>query len=244
MKNLLVGGCSFTAGCESWAGTVAQDLELQLTNLAQGAAGNQYIAASVMDAVCRNNFSADDTLIMVMWSGAGRRDMRVSGEYWHLIGDYKFKSSGDTPDSYWIFSGGRANSWQDHIETRKLFGPGYVSSDPFVLCRETLESMANLERFCVANRFKYKFMSYTNHWNSSVSSMANGDFSLAHYCTDIHSYVQPDGPAWIFASASKDCIYEVCASRNMLHNDGFHPSIQGQQYYAREVILPHLKESL
>ena len=50
IENLIVSGCSFTQGNQSWANVVAEDFAIKkLVNLATPAAGNCYIANSIID---------------------------------------------------------------------------------------------------------------------------------------------------------------------------------------------------
>lgn len=71
IKKLLVSGCSFTDGYE-WPNLLFPTQEFQIVNLAKSAAGNSYIASSIMyNLDCRPDF------VNILWSGINRIDMRV-----------------------------------------------------------------------------------------------------------------------------------------------------------------------
>lgn len=241
-KNLVVSGCSFTQGDESWAHVIQKHFNIaKLFNLGSGGAGNRYICNSVIDAVQHNHLAPEETLVLVMWSGPSRFDELVSGEYWHLLSDYHYKIKSDhNEDGYWIHSGGRGNSWQDHVETVKLFRQKYVVSDPLAICKQTLANILALENFLQNRAFDYRFMSYVNYWKAGEESTVQGDFSLTHFCGDLPAYQQLDFDRWIFSNTGKDCLYEFCLENQLLEDDQFHPTTTGYREFVRRIILPQI----
>ena len=242
IKNLVVSGCSFTAGKNSWARCVQDQLSVpNLFNVGSIGAGNRYIASSIIDVLQHHCLAPKETVILAMWSGPGRVDELVSGEYWYLLEDYPYKTFVlDCDDTYWIHSGGRGNSWLDHQETKKLFQHKYVTSDPFVLCKETLVHMSHLQNFLQNHGFRYKFMSYVNYWIPDKESVGNGDFSLTHFCSDWPTYRALEFQHWIFVNQQKDSLYEFCAAHDCVSSDNFHPTSLGHQQFAQQIILPQL----
>ena len=84
IKNLIVNGCSFTYETpESWATHLRWALDVPFyRNLAFSGAGNRYICDSTIEYLESNNFVPEDTLVVVMWSGVGRQDLRITKEWY------------------------------------------------------------------------------------------------------------------------------------------------------------------
>jgi hypothetical protein len=245
IKNVVASGCSFTEGI-SWTVPVANHFQAQLYNLGHSGAGNRYIANSVIDCLQYKDLNPESTLVIVMWSGPGRKDALVSGEYWYLLSDYPGKAKfHDYEDCYWIFSGGRSNAWCDHIETRKIFEQDYLVSDPVTICKETLDNVIKLQIYLKYHGFKYFFMSYVNYWKADIESTVNGDFNIKYFAGHIPAFQKIDWSPWIFSSNTQDGIYEFSRDQNILHTDEFHPSLIAHNRFASEVIIPRLvKENL
>ncbi len=74
VKRLFAFGCSFTQySWSTWPEMVAYDLEIPFYNYGKSAAGNQYIANSIVQANIIHKFNKDD-LIMVSWTNVCRED--------------------------------------------------------------------------------------------------------------------------------------------------------------------------
>jgi len=246
IKNIVSSGCSFTYGQYTWPNFVKAALPAQqLYNVSAGAAGNEYIASSVVDCIQCQDLDPADTLVLVMWSGADRIDKLVSGEYWYLLSDYECKVKiDDRPDGYWIFSGGHCNAWLDHPETIKLFQPDYITADPHTFSKKSLQYIMALESFLVARGFRYRFMSFTNCWDPSQESAGQTNWSVAHFARDTAMMMQWDFSPWVFVNQRRDGIYELCCQRDLISDDDFHPSPEGQRVFAEEFLIPNIVEML
>jgi hypothetical protein len=244
IKNLVTSGCSFTAGKKTWAQVVCDRLRIpNFYNVGSAGAGNRYIAQSVVDAVQHYCLDTSETLVLVMWSGAGRLDALVSGEYWYLLSDYYYKTKiNDLGDNYWIHSGGRSNAWMDHHETKKIFQHQYIISDPCCCCKETLDNIRDLESYLQNHEILYKFMSYVNYWNDQQESTANGDFCIPTFTAHLPMYQQLNLRNWIFVNNQKDCIFEFCRDNSCISDDGFHPSLQGHELFVDTVMMSYLNK--
>lgn len=244
IDTLIVSGCSFTEGENSWANHVARHYNIKnFVNLGAGASGNYYICNSIVDYIDEEMPNPDTTLVLAMWSGIGRKDLLVEGSYWYLLGDYPGKQKyKDRADSYYVFSGGRSNSWMDFKETRQLFEPLYLRADPFTMCKESLQQFSYLTHYLKARKYQYKFTSYVNYWlEDSASEMGNGDLSLTYFAKDMPSYKSIDFDNWFFVDNNKNSLYEYARDKGMLMNDNFHPTYQAQQLYAEEVVVSKIK---
>ena len=251
IQNLIVSGGSFTATTmdhggndTNWPKHVRDKIKVKnFVNAARGAAGNSYICNSIIDVLSTKKFNPTETLVLVMWSGTGCKDIRVSLDYLRTLSSYRYKTS-DTNDldKCYVFSGGLSNSWTQNSDTKKLFYHLYKSSDPFSLCKDSLLNFINLENYLKLYGFNYKFMSFINYWNPSVESVYTGDYSIGYFAKDIELYKSFNFDNWIFSDNDKNGIFELAQSRpDGLSNDGFHPSAVVQQIFADETILPQIK---
>jgi len=80
-KHLLASGCSFTFDSWNWPTFVAQDLNIELSNVGMGSMGNTLIARR---AITKLNellevYNPEDILVGIMWSGENR--------YHRFVGD-------------------------------------------------------------------------------------------------------------------------------------------------------------
>ena len=110
IKNLVTSGCSFTDDSQqpTWVKSVANICNIKYHNLARGGAGNSYICNSVIDQLDTGMHDPAETLVLVMWSGTSRKDIRVGEEYWNDLNYYfKFKS---TEHNYYVGSCGTGNA--------------------------------------------------------------------------------------------------------------------------------------
>lgn len=243
IKNLIVSGCSFTdsgAYGSSWAEYTANHLGLNCINLAKSGAGNDYIANSIIDTVY--SYNPEETIVIVMWSGPGRKDLVVSSEYWETLQyPYKTKTNWDE-DKHYVFSGGMANSWLDNPDAKKLFYFLYKSSDPYTFTKNTLLNFLNLENSLVG--YKFKFTSFINFWDPNIESGPSGDYSLGHFGPKLQIYDRIKFNNWFFVDEKRNGFYEFAKKLNLLSEDDFHPDITAHKKFAEEIVIPNIQEFL
>jgi len=202
MKNLLVNGCSFTddSGCVlTWATFLKEIVRPeQYINLASGGAGNEYICKSTINFLETTHLDPEQTLIVIMWSGTGRKDLTVSGEWWyHLKNDYYYLAKA-TNEEYYLFSGGLTNSWLDNSFTKNTFSPLYKLSDPLSLSLDSLYHFNVLKNYLENKKYQFKFTSYFDYWSSDIESVHDtGDYSIGWFCKDHPVYKNFDFSNWI-----------------------------------------------
>lgn len=245
-KNLVINGCSFTAekSNDSWATYVNQKFNPDLyKNIARPGAGNFYIANSTIDYLSNADLDPAETMVTVMWSGTGRKDIRISGEwYYHLKNQYFYraKSFSDNESEYYLFSGGLYNSWNNHPVIRKIFEWSYKISDPVTLCKDSLINIISLESYLRAHGYQYKFAGYVDCWsNLNESSSITGDYCLGHFLHDLPMYNKYNFDSWMFADNQKTCLGEFAKSLNQL-NATNHPTAVAHKLFADTVIIPQL----
>jgi hypothetical protein len=246
IQNLVVNGCSFTddRNKNTWATILAKQYpNLNYHNLASVAAGNDYIANSTIEFLEKNNFDPAETLVLIMWSGTGRKDLKVSGEWWyHLNKEYPHGSK--LNDEYYLFSGGLTNSWTTNNTVKKIFNWLYKLSDPTTLCRSSVMNFINLENYLRVQGYQYKFTSYVNYWDPLTESNFNsGDYSIGHFAKDYSLFQKYNFSNWFFVNNQRDCLAEFALGINELDTTG-HPTVVGHEKFAKQIVNPAVKELL
>ena len=244
IKNLVVSGCSFTAVENArghpWSKVTAEHFGLTYHNLAHVGAGNTYICNSVIDYLEAKQFDPAETLVLAMWSGPSRKDLRVSYEYWNSLKTYKFKfnSAKYHHDSYYVGSCGRSNAWYENSDAKQLFQMMYLSSDPATICKDSLVNFVNLDDYLKVRGYNYKFTSFYNQWQEDIECTDFGEYILEYYVKDLPIYKNFNFNSWFFINESKDSLWEYAKQHQLLADDGFHPSVEAHKQFAQEYVIP------
>lgn len=245
--NILVSGCSFThwpetPGSENnicWPAHLQKLLpQSKITNLAEPAAGNLYIANSVVRALLDRPDHYD--LVLVMWSGVSRLDFLtdITDPAWHALFDqYGFYRRVEAcPNKLgYLFSGGQMGPWYANTATRKIFTEMYKISGPLSLAHTNLIEMVKTQEFLKQRKIPYRFMSYVNYWGDGEHLSPNGDFGVAKF-PELRSIIDGlDFSQWIFSNDHRDGIYEMAKAANDYHGDRFHPGKETNRQWAQLV---------
>jgi hypothetical protein len=211
--------------------------------LASSGAGNTYICDSTINFLEETNPAPAETLILIMWSGSGRKDLAVSGDWWyHLNKTYAVGSN--VGNEYYVFSGGLSNSWTKHEVTKKMFNWLYKVSDPLSLCLDSIKKFACLESYLKMRGYQYRFTNFWNCWNINVESTpVTGDYTIGYFCKDHAVYQNYDFSNWIFVNDQRDCLGEFVMDINELDNTG-HPTVVGHTKFVEQIVMPRLKDLL
>jgi hypothetical protein len=248
IKNLVINGCSFTSDQQStttWAKILSKKFpKINYHNIAAVAAGNDYILQSTINFLEGQQFDPQETLVLIMWSGTGRKDLNISGEWWyHLTQHYRFGKNQDD-HQYYLFSGGLNNSWTTNKNTKHIFDWLYKLSDPHTLCQSSMLNFVNLENYLKVQGYRYKFTSYVNYWDPESESNFNaGDYSIGHFCKDYPLYQKYDFSNWFFVNDKKDCLAEFAKDSHQLDNTG-HPTDLGHNQFVEQVVMPVIETVL
>jgi hypothetical protein len=247
MKNLVVNGCSFTDDrhITTWASMLAKKFpNISYHNLASGAAGNDYICRSTINFLASNQLDPAETLVMIMWSGTGRKDMNMPGDWWyHLSQDYPCGRNCND-EQYYIFSGGLTNSWTTNKLTKQIFNWSYKLSDPTTLCEDSMLNIVNLENYLKAHGYQYRFTSYVNYWHTEQeSNFSAGDYCIGYFCKNYPLYTNYDFANWFFVNGNRDCLAEFARDLGQL-DETSHPTTLGHQQFCDEVVWPQVTQLL
>jgi len=252
MQNLVVNGCSFTQETDytkSWATFLNNKIKPNsYLNLAQAGAGNKFICDSTITLLETQNIDPTNTLIIVMWSGVGRKDLHISKTWFdYLKEDYPFLCEEWIPTeevikydkelvnnnvhSYYLHSGG-LTCWSEHKETKKIFNELYKTSDAQSDCIENLLFFIQLESYLKQNNYKFVFTNYYNPWSKDNELTKNNDYSIGYHCSGMPIYENFDFKHWWFIDDEKKCLGEFAIDLNHLEDDGFHPDKTGHSKFA------------
>jgi hypothetical protein len=229
---LLISGCSFTQWPETpgglntcWPRYLNEiNPDLDITTIAEAAAGNQYIADSVIHKVLENPGAYDQ--VLVMWSGVSRLDFLtdVTDPDWNALYDsYGFYRRMDNQKLGYIFSGGQMGTWYKNPVAHKMFYEQYKVSSELSLAMINLMEIVKLQSFLESKGIKYKFMSYVNYWTDGKNISPNGDFGVTGFPEVQHLLREIKFDNWIFTNDAKDGVYELAKSMGSFMDDKFHP---------------------
>jgi len=238
----LISGCSFTQWPEYPGGPnicwpryfQEQNPHIEIKTVAEAAAGNQYIA----DSVIRNVSEERPDHVIVMWSGVSRLDYLTSLEdpAWDALYDsYGFYRRLPGNKLGYIFSGGRMGTWFKNPVAHRMFNEMYKVSSDTSLGYINLMEIVKTQNFLKAQGIPYHFMSYVNYWTTKAEVSRNGDFGVLGN-RDLEPLVNAiDFDQWIFSDANRNGLYELAITRNDFQEDGFHPGDATQEAWAKVI---------
>ena len=238
MINIVVNGSSITALPGSWSENIATLEPNYYVNLARPGSGNRFIAESTIDYLESANLPSSNTLIVVMWTGAHRKDIRFSFEWYK---HYKnFYNYGQTIDhkSFWAFSGGlNPHGWQSHGDIKNIWEPIYKLSDETSMCVDNLHNFINLANYLKIHRYKYIFTTDSNYWSSPTPyHIFSGDPCYNHWCKEIPLYKNFKFDNWVFIDDNFTSLVELANPDHL--DDSSHPNRFISNKYFNETMLP------
>jgi len=236
-KNLVVNGCSYTSEIitKTWVTPLRENYS-KTTNLASIGAGNSYITKSTIDYLEYANLNPEDTTVIIMWSGIGRKDLLISEEQYRNLGksyDYIITKTNKT---YYLFSGGLSGSWLENRDTKNIFWNIYKQTDPLSLCKESLFNFIMLENYLQNKGYKYIFTNFFNCWDVDSESTLAGDYSIGHFCkNDSGLFKNIKYENWLL----NDQLGDYAHNKNSLDDTG-HPTESCHKQWSNEILQPFI----
>lgn len=236
---ILISGCSFTQWPDHPGGpNICWPRYLkelcpndEIRSVAEAAAGNQYIADSIVHEVLKNK----PEMVLVMWSGVSRLDYLTSLEdsaWEQLFDSYGFYRRLPEGKLGYIFSGGQMGTWFKNPVAHKMFNEMYKVSSKLSLAHINVMEMIKTQNFLEAQKIPYRFMSYVNYWNDGEHLSPNGDFGIINMPEIKHLINGIDFSKWIFSDTNKNGLYELAKDLKDFMPDGFHPGARAQEQWA------------
>jgi hypothetical protein len=214
IKNVLVNGCSFSRGPESWPYYLQKNLNFNLINLAQSAAGNFYIHNTTISEIFQRSYD----LVIIMWSGVQRVDVQVediSLFKQSVATSYSQSKLNDWPDKIvypindqdyveknWVFSCGNSDEYLKSIKFADT-NYRYVGIDQSI--QQSLIHMISLQSVLKQMNIPYLFTFYRNY-----IPMLEKHF-LFHHLDTANMYIDHN-------------IKDLADKHNSFYSDGQHPS--------------------
>lgn len=149
-KRVLVNGCSFSRGPNSWPYQLQEACKFDLVNLAQGAAGNLYIHNATIAELAKREYD----FVMIMWSGLERVDIQVNDI--SLLDHILYTSDKQS----------KLNDWPEKIII-PVNDQDYVEKNWVFVCTYQELALRRLN-FCQTN---YKYQSLQEHLTQSLIHM-------------------------------------------------------------------------
>lgn len=227
---VLVAGCSFA---EYLTPLILKKYipNAVVTNLACSAAGNKYIADSVVAATARDKFD----LVYVSWSGLSRYDVCINSENKPLFKDWSAHTS--LFDKYYIFTGG-AGGWdhREHTFADMLFKNYHTFVDHEQLYYNSILEILKTQGYLKSLDIPAYYTGMINQFVSDPKIMTR---HTCEYGAKRFPSLQPlidqiDFDNWILEDQLG--IFENCDRLNLLSEDNFHPSEEGYIYWINKFI--------
>jgi hypothetical protein len=234
---LIVSGCSFTYNywsdrVETWP-YVLRDLAgfNRVLDCSLPGAGNYHISNALRWGIDFDNIDAKNCLVIVMWSDTSRVDEIISSE--HLqnnnIKQHRWYGKDDS-SAVTAFSGGRQEWFWTNVKWQWFRDLQNIKTDK-TMAVENYLYVVGLAEWLESRGFKFIFTDFVDYDLPSRSST----FDPAQYLPDhlarrYKSYFDPD----------LQTIYSYCVKKDLLQDDDFHPSPQGQSEWTKNILLPYL----
>lgn len=230
IKNLVVSGCSFTYNNSTehlcaWPfylrdlGSFESVFDTSLPG-----AGNSHISKSLRWDLMSSLLSADDTLIIVMWSGNDRDDFVCDNlclnsypvRYTYIEGVSSAISGGSATKS----QGNVDFDWQ-LLQTKKSKQSRAI---------ENYLEICSLRDFLDLQKYRYVFLNYLD---TKLPSLTR-DFNIIDYL--------PEAARQDYHNMFLDIetIYQWALKRDLLMNDDFHPTPDAHLGWTKQILIPAL----
>ena len=239
-KNLLVSGCSFTHNNHetpcTWANCFAVWAGMNITNLATPGAGNTHIKNSVILWLEQHNPKPEDLLILIMWGGVERIDWITSKDKSRFKDQYPF--SYDYTNECELTLGG---AWwakdprPTHLTRTLREYSKYQCSQSLGL--SSWLAMNDLTNYLDRHGYTYYYTAWQDLWQ-------DGDLTnqWINYGDELEkmNLVLPT-TNWLFTEPEK-FLGNFAKKHNKLLKDNLHPSREGYEHWATEILIPELIE--
>lgn len=230
--DILINGCSFSRGPNSWPYYLDQYLDAQIYNLAQAGSGNTYIRQSTISELSIRRYN----LVIILWTGPERIDVQVEDiDFFDTPYTSKYQSmQNDWPEKivYPIND-------QDYVQKNWVFGTGYINRDPFLLKNELFQGL-------------YRHVGFEQHQQRSLIDMIclqdflksrNMPYAFGFHQNYYHQ-LRTHTELWTMLDEKNlidSDLGSFCDAYNSFHEDGMHPGIEAHRQWARHV-ANHLQQ--
>ena len=228
-KNLIVSGCSFTAGRDDsgWAYYIGKKLgSTNIVNCGLSGAGNYHISQSIKWTIELNEPDPAETFIIVMWSGMDRDDeIIMSSELNFYPSKYNFTNevaTGITGGSHEFNMTNMKNLSLKQLRTSKSLESRSIENYLYI---------SSLYYYLKAKGYQFMFLNFVD---PAVPSRTM-NFNIKKYLPknlvkNLDQFIDP----------TVETIHTWCVKHDLLAGDDFHPSIDGDLSWVDNILFPYL----
>ena len=231
-KNVLVNGCSFSRGPNSWPYAFQKLVNCELVNLAQAGAGNTYIHDTTIREVATRSYD----LAIIMWTGISRIDCQVEDiEYFSQT---TYTSAYQSTQNDWPEKVAHPINDQDRVEKTWVFGNGVMNQDSFLVNEKFLRSEYE---HCGEAEFVNSFLTNVVSLQSVLNQM-NLPYVFLYY--DAYQHKLKLNNLYNLIDQQNVCdndnIKSIMQRLSSYDPDGIHPGIEAH-YEVAQNIYNHLR---
>ena len=223
---LVCGGCSFTDQRNdlhvplAWPGyLVARCGFERAIDVSRTGAGNEYITTSILNQLEQmTDREIQDILLLIVWTGPNRLERLIDRQ--------------------------QLEGWEGYVDSvqfaRSSLDPKNMSLDPRFYKGEVLRSWKNivlLENYLKSRDIAFGFSFFYNAFDPPFLPRASTDVEFAGWL-DKHKLQRLRQCSWLHDHS--DSLYEYCFYQDLLSQDLFHPTSEGQLRWTDEILIPAL----
>ena len=254
MKHIIVGGCSFTWGDQSWAEALGNSIpDCKIVNTAMGSSGNEMISRRVIHKIeeleKQFRFNDENILVGIMWSSYSRNVYyaetkdEINKVFWpnhYKIWKYKdniekycdlYKTvnplkwpTNDT--GFWLQATAGMNFSHHHKFLDNFFNHTHETV-------RTLEHVIRTQLYLEKKKIKYFMVPYMDDWIPKKVNKTQTEYLMK--MIDWNQFLPvTSNHAWVTKESKEPW-------RNRHKND-HHPSYAQHNDFVQRVVLPWLKE--
>jgi hypothetical protein len=237
LKHLIASGCSFTFEPWNWPTFVAQDLNLELTNVGMASTGNGLISRKVIIQVeeLLKTLDPSEILVGVMWSGPDRihkfKDPNSSPI--PVVSDWIENPTNLWPDGEKVWEIGNG-AWDTEFDQAFL---KYIHTNEDVYMN-TIDNILLVQNYLKSKNIKYFMSTFVNIFKHI--EFLHKDVKNYFEFVDLSTFADTKG-CWEWCKFHEN--KEQYIGRENFNLEYGHPYEAGHEAYAKEVLLPFIKRT-
>lgn len=233
-KTLIASGCSFTFELWNWPTFVAEEMGYDLINVGMDSQGNGLISKKLIYKVTQElkTKRPEDIIVGVMWSGIDRNEFYVENQdYPNIDGWIENPTSVVEGNRNWLITNihwktKQSNMWYEHFHT----DVGAII--------QTIQNILLTQWFLEKNNIKYFMSTYLDIFSQYKENYLESDeVKYLYDMIDFSRFIPISGcREWVAENHPKDGYWNVEVE--------LHPNEFGHRMFAKDVVVPFLKNEL